>query len=131
MATVTIDLDVLQKTFDTAVNSMDFSSGFLDDEEVTALRACAVVLGVDPLQATPQNFICKYRESGHRWYVPFGESSEWRRDETGIYSPERSTRLVRSCEDCRHMEYRNVETIDMQPGDTFEFDPARGLFRKI
>lgn len=44
--------DLLQKVFDTAVNSMD-------DEEVVALRECAVVLGVDPMVATPINFVCK------------------------------------------------------------------------
>ena len=36
--TVTIDRAVLQATFDTAIHSMDFGSGFLDDEEVVALR---------------------------------------------------------------------------------------------
>ena len=47
--------------FDTAVGSMDFGSGFLDDEEVAALREAAVLLGADPDEATPRNFRCKYR----------------------------------------------------------------------
>ena len=106
MASVTIDREVLQKTFDTAVNSMDFGSGFLDDDEVTALRACAEVLGVDPMVATPQNFLCKYRESGHRWYVPFGETSEWIRGDTGFWASGHP-KLRRQCLDCNHIEERN------------------------
>lgn len=55
--------EVLRALFDVAVSSMDFGSGFLDDEEVAQLRQAAKVLGVDPMEATPQNFWCKYR--GH------------------------------------------------------------------
>lgn len=58
-----IDDHLLRVLFDTAVGSMNFGSGFLDDEEVAALRQVAVILGVDPEVATPQNFKCKYR--GH------------------------------------------------------------------
>jgi hypothetical protein len=57
------ELDIWRAVFDVAVSSMNFGSGFLDDEEVRALRAAAVLLGVDPDTATPDNFICKYR--GH------------------------------------------------------------------
>lgn len=46
--------------FDIAVGSMDFGSGFLDDEEVQMLRAAAVDLGVDPMEATPSDFKSKY-----------------------------------------------------------------------
>lgn len=46
--------------FDVAVNSMDFGSGFLDNEEVEALRAAAVDLGVDPMEATPHGFKAEY-----------------------------------------------------------------------
>lgn len=59
-ATVTVDRVLLQICFDVAVNSMDFGSGFLDDEEVLGLRAIAAYLGVDPMLATPDNFRCKY-----------------------------------------------------------------------
>jgi hypothetical protein len=59
---------LLRIVFDTAVHSMDFGSGFLDDEEVAALREVAVVLGVDPAAATPRNFTCKYR--GHHAAEP-------------------------------------------------------------
>jgi hypothetical protein len=46
--------------FDVATNSLDFGSGFLDDAEVKALRAAAVDLGVDPMEATPHAFKGKY-----------------------------------------------------------------------
>jgi hypothetical protein len=65
----TIDREVLKIVFDVAVNSLDFGSGFLDDEEVTALRSVAVVLGVDPMTATPDMFKCKY-ENRHLAYPP-------------------------------------------------------------
>jgi hypothetical protein len=54
---------LLRIVFDVAVRSADFGSGFLDDEEVTALREVAVILGADPADATPGKFLCKYR--GH------------------------------------------------------------------
>jgi hypothetical protein len=78
MTDIGIDRRLLQIIFDTAVHSMDFGSGFLDDEEVTALRAVAVLLGVDPLVATPDNFKCKHL--GH--CVPYSTDpnvAEWQR----------------------------------------------------
>lgn len=51
------DLKVL---FDALVSSMDFGSGFLDTEEVNALRNVAVLLGVDPTDATPSEFAAQY-----------------------------------------------------------------------
>lgn len=57
---VTVDRTTLQIVFDVAVNSLDFGSGFLDDEEVAALRTIAESLGVDPMVATPETFQCKY-----------------------------------------------------------------------
>lgn len=67
MADLTLDREQLQIVFDVAVGSLDFGSGFLDDEEVAGLRAVAVVLGVDPMDATPSNFMCKYGAE-HNWY---------------------------------------------------------------
>jgi hypothetical protein len=52
----TLSTEDLRVLFDTAVGSLDFASGFLDNDEVLALRRVAVVLGVDPLEATPHNF---------------------------------------------------------------------------
>ena len=58
--TITIETERLQALFDMAVSSMDFSSGFLDTDEVNHLRAVAVILGVDPGEATPIEFISQY-----------------------------------------------------------------------
>jgi hypothetical protein len=57
------ELDIWRVVFDTAVHSMDFGSGFLDDAEVEALRAAARILGVSPDVATPARFRCRFR--GH------------------------------------------------------------------
>jgi len=56
MRVVEVPLDDLQKLFDTAVNSMDFGSGFLDHDEVLTLRMFARILDVEPMTATPDNF---------------------------------------------------------------------------
>ncbi len=64
---VQIDRTMLQIVFDVAVNSMDFGSGFLVDEDVDALRAAAAVLGVDPMLATPENFKCKFSGEHQPW----------------------------------------------------------------
>lgn len=60
MSDVTVARDVAQRVFDTAVNSMDFGSGFLSTDEVDALRAFAVLIGVDPMNATPGGFRGQY-----------------------------------------------------------------------
>lgn len=66
---VVVPVSIARVVLDAAVNSMDFGSGMFDDEEVQALRAFAVLLGVDPSTATPDNFKCKYDKSkGHDWY---------------------------------------------------------------
>jgi len=73
--TIQIEKTTLQCVFDAAVNSLDFTSGFLDDEEVEALRAVAVLIGVDPDVGTPNNFKCKY-QSGHDFGVVQPTSSD-------------------------------------------------------
>jgi hypothetical protein len=62
--TITVDRELVQVVFDTAINSMDFGSGFLDQAEVEALRGLAVVLGVDPATATPRQFTCAMVHGG-------------------------------------------------------------------
>lgn len=64
---VIIDRELLQIVFDLVCNSMDFGSGFLVDEDVVAMRKCAEILGVDPMEATPRGFRCRYR-GGHDPY---------------------------------------------------------------
>lgn len=60
MDTIVIPIDIARKAFDIAVGSMDFGSGFLDNDEVDALRAFAVSLGVNPMEATPHGFRAQY-----------------------------------------------------------------------
>lgn len=60
---VTIPKLTAQIVFDALVQSMDFGSGFLDTEEVEALRGLAVALGVDPAEATPAEFMATYQHA--------------------------------------------------------------------
>lgn len=71
---IIVDQATVQILFDIAINSLDFGSGWLDDEEVEALRECAVTLGVDPITATPDGFKCKYTNEHQwsNWYRPVG-----------------------------------------------------------
>jgi hypothetical protein len=71
MKNITVPLDIARATFDIAVGSMDFGSGFLDDEEVKQLRDFAVRIGIDPMLATPETFRLKYQHA----YEP--DRSEW------------------------------------------------------
>lgn len=65
--TTTLPTEDLRVVFDTAVGSLDFASGFLDNDEVLALQRVAVVLGVDPMKATPHNFDLKVATCEHDW----------------------------------------------------------------
>lgn len=60
---ITIPKLTAQVLFDALVGSMDFGSGFLDSEEVEALRGLAVALGVDPKVATPSEFVSQYEHT--------------------------------------------------------------------
>lgn len=59
-------LDMAQDLLDIIVRSLDFGSGFLDNDEVDQLRSLAVLIGVDPDLATPGNHICRFH-GGHDW----------------------------------------------------------------
>lgn len=52
--------------FDIAIHSLDFGSGFLDNEQVDRLRDMAGYLGVDPREATPSEHRRRYC-TGHDW----------------------------------------------------------------
>ena len=56
----------LRAVLDIATMSMDFGSGFLDNEQVEALRKLAEIIGLDPILATPSNFVCVDR-GVHTW----------------------------------------------------------------
>ncbi len=68
----TIPEDIAKAVFDVATGSMNFGSGFLDNEEVDALRAFARLIGVDPMNATPSTF----RDSYTHEYKPI-ERQYW------------------------------------------------------
>lgn len=57
----------LRAVLDALVNSLDFGSGFLDNEQVEAMRAAAVALDIDPVNVTPRPFQCTYY--GHQEWV--------------------------------------------------------------
>ncbi len=56
----------LRAIMDVGTMSMDFGSGFLDNEQVEALRKGAGLLGIDPITVTPSNFTCQYKPP-HQW----------------------------------------------------------------
>ena len=57
---ITIGLETAQRIFDALTSSMDFGSGFLESDDVEALRALAVAIGVDPAKGTPHEFAAQY-----------------------------------------------------------------------
>ncbi len=61
-----IRTELLKSVFDIAVGSLDFGSGFLDNDQVDDLREIAVLLGVDPVDATPGEHRARYC-TGHDW----------------------------------------------------------------
>ena len=77
--TIQVPKLTLQIVFDAAVESMDFGSGFLDTEEVDALREVAGLLGVDPRVATPDSHWAAYyggrKPSYYEGRNPFERSS--------------------------------------------------------
>jgi len=57
---ITIPLETAQILFDALSTSLDFGSGFLDTDDVNALRDLAILIGVDPIQGTPVTFVKDY-----------------------------------------------------------------------
>lgn len=92
-----LDRKLVQILFDCAINSMDFGSGMMDDEEVSALREVAVMLGVDPDEATPCNFKCKYR-GAHRTRHRDPSNDNYRTFNL-------NSRSYTSCQDCGRIWY--------------------------
>jgi len=50
----------VQDMFDIVVGSLDFGSGFLDQEQIEMLRSVAEQLGVNPMVATPYEHAKSY-----------------------------------------------------------------------
>lgn len=94
--TVTIPRELVLALIDMALTGDSGMSGWMDDEEVTKLRAAAEAAGMDPLEATPRNFRCKYRGS----HVL--RDKDWYRVVRG---PNKVVD-VRRCTECHHWEER-------------------------
>jgi hypothetical protein len=109
--TVTIPRDVLQKVLDFAVSADSACSGYADDEEVEALRAAAVALGVDPIAVTPYGFQCKYLGE-HQWWRGVGETSDWRRPPY-CHQVGKPDFMQRYCCRCKHTETRPMTADDL------------------
>lgn len=60
MDEIKLPREAAQCVFDALCNSMDFGSGFLDTEDVDALRTLAEAIGVDPAVGTPDSFKSQY-----------------------------------------------------------------------
>ena len=72
MSKVEIEFETLRVMYDAVRGSMDFGSGFLDSEDVKALREVAVIIGVDPMDATPETFARNYPHPWVRGYEDMG-----------------------------------------------------------
>jgi hypothetical protein len=93
-------IEQTQVLFDIAVGSLDFGSGFLDDDDVEVLRAVAVKLDVDPWTATPDNHKPKYCP-GHEW-------GQWTTPHPHrLRSGYGCLRQWRYCTICREQEYHD------------------------
>jgi hypothetical protein len=86
----------IQIMFDALCASLDFGSGFLDTEEVDALRAVAVILGVDPMTATPSGFVTQYPHTYTNYTV-----KDWRTGEE---------QLIERCKFCSQPETHACHT---------------------
>lgn len=71
--TTEIDTGDLRALFDLAVNSLDFGSGFWDREDTEVARRVAVLLGVDPMVATPS----LDRRNYPHGFVAYGEPTPY------------------------------------------------------
>jgi hypothetical protein len=57
---ISLRFEAAQRVFDALVSSMDFGSGFLETDDVVALRELATAIGVDPNKGTPSEFAAQY-----------------------------------------------------------------------
>lgn len=90
---ITLPKVVLQAVFDIITGSMDFGSGFLDDEDQEHLVTLARAIGVDPMEGVQAQFRCKYRGRAAGQAEPIHDLCDWYTD------PWRKVQL-RYCRDC-------------------------------
>jgi hypothetical protein len=71
----------LRALLDLATGSMDFGSGFWDNEPVEIARKIAGVLDIAPVLVTPHNFTYQYvcqAKGEHKWReVNWGSHTKW------------------------------------------------------
>lgn len=100
---ITIRKGDLRAVLDVATMSMDFGSGFLDNEQVEALRKLAAIIGLDPIIATPFNFVCQYRNR-HTWkFYPKGYDNNYHKQDTWF------------CDVCHHYTYEDPLSAEQPP----------------
>ena len=63
---LTIRKGDLRALLDMVTGSMDYGSGFLNNEDIEILRKAARVLGINPDEVTPTQHVCQYRGT-HQW----------------------------------------------------------------
>lgn len=80
----------LRALLDLSTSSMDFGSGFWDNEQTEIARKIAGVLGVDPMIVTPANFSCQYGGPEQHQWVP---AKDWGKFPPGV---------TQFCVRCRH-----------------------------
>jgi hypothetical protein len=93
------DDDLIRHLLDLATESLDYGSGFMDNDDVETLRAAAVRVGVDPWTVTPDNHKPNYCP-GHEW-------SEWQ--EAGFSYFITWSKEYRRCAVCEKTEYSKPE----------------------
>lgn len=91
----------VQIMFDALCASLDFGSGFLDTEEVHALREVAKILGVDPIKATPSSFCDQFEHV----FEPIIAAADYR---TGTFYP--NGFKVDACEYCELSEGHRIHS---------------------
>jgi hypothetical protein len=75
--TVEIRRGDLQALLDLAAGSMDFGSGFWDEEQTEVARKIAALLDVDPADVTPRNMCCKYVFAGEHQWAELENGKQW------------------------------------------------------
>lgn len=110
--TITLSSSIAQAVFDIATESMDFTSGFLDDEEQDALVELAIALGIDPMRAVQHTHRCKRRAKAAGVDKPIHSWSSW---VVGTFP----VRRQRFCNDC-HLRDAEGQLSDVATRDLEE-----------
>ncbi len=103
---IKINRATLAATFDIVTSSMNFSSGFLDDEEQGHLIKVALLLGRDPIEGVQNMHRCKYRA---KWAGVEKPIHKFKEDGSDWVSAHRNDgREERFCQECHYREDRLI-----------------------